>query len=435
MNEFFKVKKRNGNEVLVASEEEAMKVASSHCVIYFKCSSCGGEGHKEKRKFNDNYMLCKSCSLSNAAKKNSQKANETKIKKYGSLSSIMDKTTSKAINKSFNNLYFIDFEPLFALSEFDGKKKKKYPFICKNCCSVSNHWIKDGVRPVCQRCKDHSSSNGEKEIQEFLEKEFPGEFSKTKIDNYEIDCYSASKKVGVEYDGLYWHSEDIKGKNYHYDKMTFMRDKHGIKIINVFEDEWQEKRDIVKSIIKSQLGKYDRKIFARKCELKEIKDCSEFLNENHIQGNTGASVKIGLFYDNELVSVMTFGKSRFNKKYSWELIRLATKLGTNVIGGASKMFSYFMKKYGDGGLISYCDARFFNGTVYTKLGMKELEYSRPNYFYVKNGKRFSRVMFQKHKLEKILPVFDASLSEVENMKNNKYFRIFDCGNKVFAIDK
>ena len=113
----------------------------------------------------------------------------------------------------------------------------------------------------------------------------------------------------------------------------------------MFETEWLEKQNIVKSVISSKLGKYKTRLYARKCEIIELDEDKEFLNLYHIQGSCSSSIKLGLKHENELVAVMSFGKSRFNKQYHWELLRYASK--DCVIGGAGKLLAYLTscKKY------------------------------------------------------------------------------------------
>jgi hypothetical protein len=131
---------------------------------------------------------------------------------------------------------------------------------------------------------------------------------------------------------------------------------------------------------------------------------------------------------------MTFGKSRFNKKYKYELLRFCNKLGYHIPGSASKLLKYFERNYKPKSLISYADRRWSRGNVYEKLGFKMIGKSKPNYWYFKltSNIRYSRINFQKHKLKDILEKFDETLSESENMKLNGYNRIYDCGNLVYV---
>ncbi len=156
-----------------------------------------------------------------------------------------------------------------------------------------------------------------------------------------------------------------------------------------------------------------------------------FLKQNHLQGPDRSSVKLGLFDPNDnLVSVMTFLKPRFNSNFQYEIGRLCNKIDIDVIGGTSKLFSYFLKNYRPTSIVSYNDRRYFDGQIYINLGFKFLGNTPPNYFYIVDNYQTiqNRLNWQKCKLKKKLHVFDPSLSEWENMKLNGYDRIWDCGN-------
>ena len=194
------------------------------------------------------------------------------------------------------------------------------------------------------------------------------------------------------------------------------------------------------SRIKNLLGIYDKVVYARKCEVLEIdsRTSIEFQNNNHIQGGVHSSVNIGLYYKNELVSLMTFSKPRFDKKHEWELVRFCNKIGYHIPGGASKLLKHFEREYNPKSIVSYADRRWTmnsNNTVYDKLGFKLNSISKPNYWYFKKNdhelKLESRIKYQKHKLKSLLEHFDSSKSEWENMNDNGYNRIFDCGNLVY----
>lgn len=176
------------------------------------------------------------------------------------------------------------------------------------------------------------------------------------------------------------------------------------------------------------------KIYARKCNIKSLKsdECKEFLNTYHIQGYENASINLGLFYDNELVSLMSFSKPRFNKRVEWELIRFVNKSGIRIVGGASKLFKYFTRNYSPNSIISYSNRDKFTGDIYNILGFDLDSYSPPNYVWVKDNIIYTRYQCQKHKLSKLLgDKFDSSLSESDNMRNNYFNKIYDCGNAVY----
>ena len=259
------------------------------------------------------------------------------------------------------------------------------------------------------------------------------------LNSKELDIYLPDFNLAIEYNGLLYHSEGYSSiewlsnidKNYHLDKTNQCLEK-GITLFHIFEGE---NLDLWLSMINNKLGLNER-IFARKCEIRELsnKDIINFLNDNHIQGYTSSKINLGLFFQNKLVSVMTFSKPRFNKKYEYELIRFCSLKNTSVIGGANKLLKYFINKYNPKSIISYANRRFSNGSIYETLGFKKIGVSTPNYFYFKDSNELeSRNKYQKHKLSKLLPDFDEKLSEADNMFKNGYRRIYDCGNLVYEL--
>jgi hypothetical protein len=132
---------------------------------------------------------------------------------------------------------------------------------------------------------------------------------------------------------------------------------------------------------------------------------------------------------------MTFVKSRYNKNYEWEISRFCNKLNYVIIGSANKLFKHFIKNYNPKSIITYSDIRFFDGKIYEKLNFDFLEDTNPNYFYIKGNNIYSRIYFQKYKLEEKIEYFDKNLTEWENMQLNKFDRIWDCGNKKYIWKK
>lgn len=262
---------------------------------------------------------------------------------------------------------------------------------------------------------------------------------KTILNGKHLDVYIKNKQIAFEINGIYWHSEaNGKTSNYHLQK-TLECEKKGIQLIHIFENEWYDKKEIVQSMIKNLLGYTSEIIYARKCEVKEvdIKTSYDFLAKNHLQGPIYGKINLGLFYDNKLVSLMVFSKPRFNTNHQYELYRFCNLLHTRVIGGATKLLTYFIKTYSPLSIISYCDNRWSKGNIYQILNFSFSHTTKPNYWYFKIGnyKLFSRLSFQKHKLKNKLDHFDPNLSEWENMKNNNYNRIWDCGNSVWVWSK
>ena len=247
-------------------------------------------------------------------------------------------------------------------------------------------------------------------------------------DGLEIDIYLPDLKLGFEFNGLYWHSEEWKEKNYHVEKTKYFKEK-GIRIIHIWEDDWRDKREIIKSQISNLLGKIKNKLFARKCEIREVglNECREFLDNNHIQGYANSKVKIGLYYSDILISLMTFdqfeGRAKM-KEGSWNLNRFCSKLETNVIGGASKLLNHFIKKYLPNRIISYADYDWSDGGLYFMLDFSLLSYSNPDYKYIINNIRVHKSNFKKSKLK-------YECTENEWAISNGLSKIWDCGKIKF----
>ena len=291
----------------------------------------------------------------------------------------------------------------------------------------------------CKKCSNNGSSIQEKEIVNFIKSLNikVDENNTTILNGKELDIYIPSHNVAIEYDGLYWHSEQFINDDYHLIK-TELCESNGIKLIHVFEDEWLYKQDITKSRIKNILGLTDNKIYARKCEIKIINysESSDFLNKNHIQKTVKSKINLGLYYNDELVSLMTFGGVRkimgnnnINDKY--ELLRFCNKLDTNVIGGASRLLKYFIKNYSPNEIISYADRRWSQGELYEKLGFNFIHNSKPNYWYINGKSREYRFKYRKSEL--ISDGYDSNKTEKEIMFNRGIYRIYDCGNKKYSI--
>lgn len=331
------------------------------------------------------------------------------------------------------------------LTSFDTyfMSQDKLEFKCLDCNNNFDKEIIYGLKYnliSCPHCISYNRSKGEKEILNFIQslniKVKPND--RQILSGKEIDLLMYDHMIGLEYNGLIWHSEIFgnKDRHYHINKLNLAKENN-INLFFIYDFEWANKKEIVKSIIKNKLSIIDNKIFARKCIIKEITyfESRTFFNENHIQGAPNISssmIHLGLYYDSNLVCCLSFSKPRFNKSYEWELYRFANKINTQVIGGFSKLLKYFEVKYNPKSIITYSEKRLFNNNTYEKNGFTYLKSSDPGYFYIQNNKYIgSRYQFQKHKLPTLLENYEPSLSEWENMKNNGYDRVWDCGNRVF----
>lgn len=252
-----------------------------------------------------------------------------------------------------------------------------------------------------------------------------------------LDIVIPSKHIAIEFDGLFWHSEVKKeDRNYHLKKTNECEAK-GYQLIHIFEDEWIYKKEICKSRLLHILGVSSEKIFARKCEIKPLAygEYNRFFEENHIQGNVKASYAYGLYYNDELISAMSFGTLRKNlgsssKEGAYELLRFANKIGYSVVGGASKLFKHFIKEVNPIEITSYADRRWSIGNLYQKLDFTEDHRSQPNYFYIFGDTRKNRFGFRK---DILISKYGCKpeQSEHEFCLSQGWFRIYDCGTIVY----
>ena len=259
--------------------------------------------------------------------------------------------------------------PAFQREEYRGCFRKNfYNWICNICGSNIVDHVDYGRIPRCLNCYPIVISKNEIIIREFV-KSLGFEVianSRDILDGQELDIFIPSKNIAIEFNGVYWHSSKWKDKHYRVDKFIKCREQ-GIKLIQIFEDEWTTKESIVRSRLLSVLG-LSPKIYARKCSVKPIDliQYKAFCDEYHLQGYISASIKYGLFYENKLVAIMSFRKS----KDEYELMRYCSK--DTVVGGASKLFSYFMRMHQPTSIIGYVDRSWSNGNLFEKLGFKNI---------------------------------------------------------------
>lgn len=312
-------------------------------------------------------------------------------------------------------------------------------FICNGCGTketIPTETFKFRLRSsgtCCKTCGDFKSGSiQEQQLKTFIIDELSQDIivnDRVNIGPLEIDILIDNKKIGFEYNGLYWHSEKLLDKNYHLNKTRLAKEK-GIKLIHIFEDEWVLKPEIVKSRIRHLLGKTNNIIHTRKCLVKEVSSSTakQFLIDNHLQGYSPSAVKLGLFYNNELVSLMTFNRLNISRKHKnieghWELSRFCSKLNTKIPGAASKLFKYFIENYSPEQIISFSDNRWGDGSIYSTLGF-EYEYDTgPNYWYINLAatKRIHRYSLRKTKKD------DPNKTEKQLRNEQGYLRIWDCG--------
>lgn len=282
---------------------------------------------------------------------------------------------------------------------------------------------------MCVSCSHVGYSSYETELIDFLYSNTDYEIlasDRSVLGNMELDVYIPGAKLAIEIDGLYWHSEEAgKSKDYHLVKTKRCAEK-GITLIHIFEDEWVHKKEICKARITSKLQK-NKPVYARKCSVQKIQNAQvcTFLEQHHIQG---AGVKpqhsYGLFHLGNLVAVMTFNrlsiaKGSKNTPGHFELNRYAS-IG-NVIGGASRLFRYFVNDVNPANVISYADLRWNTGALYSLLGFTHIKDTTPGYWYTRGTDRIHRFKLRKTKNDPV------DQTEQELRRSQGYNRIWDCG--------
>ena len=257
----------------------------------------------------------------------------------------------------------------------------------------------------------------------------------------ELDIYIPDKNIAIECNGIYWHSQ--YDREYHVLKYH-QCESAGIQLLSIWEDWIYTKPDIVRSIILSKLGIYQKRIYARSCDIISIDSQTyrEFLDLNHIQGSNTSTYRYGLIYKGELVAVMGFCRKRGcmgNKQQNpdiYELSRFCSKINTQVIGAAERLLKKFQREVRYTKIYSFSCNDISNGSLYKVLNFKYVDESF-NYWYIdsKNKKRYHRVSFTKSKIVKLgwKETIDNTWTEAEVTKEHGLFRIYDSGMKKWEI--
>ena len=374
-----------------------------------------------------------------------EKQQATMLDRYGVVSaSQIPAITHAALEKKRQNFFNSLQErtnhkvsPLFVCADYSGVAKD-YSWKCNTCDNNFFDTLDDGWIPRCPKCFPVSKSQGEDQLYQFIcslvDQTDVIRNTRSVISPRELDIYIPKAHLAIEFHGLYRHSEvsGMKDRHYHLTKYQEAQNQ-GVRLIQIWDLEWETQRDIVESRIKQAL-KLSNKIPARKCSVilldTEIK--RDFLNSNHIQGDCNTKINLGLIYQDTVVAVMSFSQARFTKA-QWELVRYCSLKNHTVVGGASKLMRFFERANPSSSIVSYCDLRWGQGGLYRALGFTLSHVSQPNYWYrnKQSSKLFSRIKFQHHKLHNQLDKFDPTLTEWQNMQNNGYDRVWDCGNLVF----
>ena len=319
-----------------------------------------------------------------------------------------------------------NYKPLFS-EELYENKVQKLKFLCLNheeeFYSTLENISRQNVAQ-CPKCKPRSIM--EVEIFDFIKEHVSGvtHNDRTIISPLELDIYVPDKNLAIEFNGLYWHSEILKSKNYHFSKFQTCKDK-GIQLFQIYEDEWRDKQDIWKSIINNALGLTVSKIFARKLNIiyDEKNRCNEFFDENHLQGSAKCSKCFSLQDEDGNIYMAISVRKPFtkNKEGVIEIARVASKKRYNVVGGFSKLMKYIIewaKEEGYEKVLTYSDCRYSVGSVYQNYGFEFIGHSKVGYDYTDFINRYGRFKFRAN----------DGKSEKQIAKEGNVHKIHNCGN-------
>ena len=299
-----------------------------------------------------------------------------------------------------------------------------YKFLHKKCGSVFLGKFKNSTIPRCSECQKNGSLIEHKLFGD-IQKHFPEaiQHDRSKLKPREIDILVGD--VGIEINGAYWH-RDALGKPI-LDKTKAFDGT----LIHLWDFELENKYDICLSLVLSKLGKFERRVYARSCEIREVgyAEAKRFFDNNHLRGNAKFSLCYGLYIDDELIQAISISKSRYSKAADLELIRTASILNTQVVGGLSRLFAALTKRFPGKILLTYADRRYSKPTAYVKW-FSFSHITPPNYFWFKGDSFLSRYQTQKHKLHKLFKDIRHDDTERSILIRNGYFKVSDCGNLV-----
>jgi hypothetical protein len=292
-----------------------------------------------------------------------------------------------------------------------------------------------GLR-FCPRCSN-GTSRAESELGDWIEGLGFRVLRRNREFGFELDLYLPDLKLGIEYDGTYWHSARFVSQEKSMQKLEWA-EAAGVRLITLQEHLWVNAKDLVKARLSSVLG-LNQRVMGRRCSVQKLDagSSNDFFMRSHLQGAARASISYGLILNDELIAAMSFGPSRFLKSADWELIRFASAPGVNVQGGAGRLLKAFRAEH-KGSIVSYADRCWSTGNLYKRLGFRFIRNSKPSYFWVSGQHVFTRYQTQKGKLEKLLneigEEFHPAFSEEDNMLNARFLKVYDRGNLVWLLD-
>jgi len=326
-----------------------------------------------------------------------------------------------------------DFELLTDFNKYFSRQQQYLEFKCRKCSSVLRKTLQAFERgSLCHICYPYNRSQFEIEINKYVEslgvKTIIGD--RHIISPKELDIVIPDKNIAIEANGLYWHSQNERGDDY--DKMRHVNKtidclKNGYKLIHIFSDEWRDKKEICKSMISNRLGVTQNKVFARKCDIRELtkQEEKEFFKISHVAGFVPSRKCFGLIYNRLVISAISLRVPR-QKKYEGmlEIARFASLINHSVVGGLSKLIKFsstYAKGNNHSGLLTYADRRFGEGTGYLNAGFMLVRNTGIDYWYTDGQVRIDRFSIKTNKQK----------TEKQQAYDNRLVKIHGCGSNIY----
>lgn len=333
------------------------------------------------------------------------------------------------------------------ISEKYTNNKSKLQVKCPKHGVFNTRWNRISNGHKCPKCSTIISTQHQ-EIVDYIKNIYKGSVlvnDRKILGNKEIDIYIPEFNLGIEFDGLYWHSEKVKKncKKQNKEKAAKIKEKN-INILVIFEDEWCDstKKELIKSMIKYRLGIFKQKIRASKLKLKKLdknKYFRDFFDKNHLDGHTQASFAYGLFLGEKMISCMSFRRSFSDK--CWEIARFASDSNYKIHGNAGKMVKKFKNEYNQK-LVTYSNNRLSLGKTYKALGFKEItKTTDPSYYYTDFKTRLWRFKCRRINDPAIIAHYPTEKAQAEGGVFSKKFlghskplyKIYDYGHRKWEL--
>ncbi len=332
---------------------------------------------------------------------------------------------NKTSNVDKNKIYVYNKIKKIGLKLIDITSTSSYKILCNTCDNnfeIHKNMLNDRIsnkNTICTICNPiRSASNYQNLLQEYISEIYTGNIIRNtrSIIKGELDIYLPDLKIAFEFNGSYWHSDIFKSNTYHFDKTNKCFDK-GVQLIHIWEDQWLNKNDILKSKISNILDN-NIKIYSHECEIREINNeiYNNFLNINYLDeyNDTNTEHKYGLYHNNILVCVISFN---YNEGII-EICKFCNILYHYIIDGFSKLIEKIIKDNQPNEIIYYVNRCWSIEESYDKIGFKLESICEPNYFYIKNNERFN--------------IYDIE-QKLEDIEKNKYYRLYDSGSLKYIL--